>query len=159
MFSLAEIIDMAVQLENNGEQIYLDAIDQADNSELKQLLKWMAEEERQHAQWFSEFNYGAIKEDKNDEILKAMSDALIADFINGQTFSLKEVDFSTITHHNELIHTFIEFEKDTILFYTILISFIKDDPIVKQLNRIITEEETHVQKLTELIKDDSDSTH
>jgi len=150
LFSISEIIDMAVQLEKNGEQIYLSAIDQTNDPGLKQLLKWMADEERQHAKWFLGLN-NALIEDEDDGILKDMSDALISDFINGQTFSLKEIDFSTITHPNELIKTFIEFEKDTILFYTILIPFIKNDHTVKELNRIIAEEETHIQKLTELI--------
>lgn len=158
MFSLAEIIDMAVQLEKNGEQIYLDAIDQTDDADLKQLLKWMAEEERQHSQWFSELNGAAIK-DVNDEILKEMSNALVADFIHGQTFSLKEIDFSSIAGQNELIQIFIEFEKDTIVFYTILTSFIKNDHTIKHINRIITEEETHIQKLSELINSDLDVIH
>ncbi len=35
-------------------------------------------------------------------------------------------------------------------FYTMLISFIKDDHTIKKLNRIIAEEETHIQKLTKL---------
>ena len=68
---------------------------------------------------------------------------MISDFIKGQAFSLKEIDFSIITQSDELIQTFIEFEKDTILFYTILIPFIKNDPTIKKLNRIIAEEETH----------------
>jgi len=33
LFSIAEIIDMAVQLEKNGEQIYLNAIDQTNDPE------------------------------------------------------------------------------------------------------------------------------
>ena len=133
---------MAVQFEKNGEQIYLNAIDQTNDPELKHLLKWMAGEERQHAKWFSELN-NSIIDDENDEILKDLSDALISDFIKGQAFSLKEIDFSIITQPDELIQTFIEFEKDTILFYTILIPFIKNDPTIKKLNRIIAEEETH----------------
>ena len=146
---------MAVQLEKNGEQIYLDAVDQTNDPGLKQLLEWMAGEERQHAKWFSELN-NSIIDDENDEILKDLSDALISDFIKGQAFSLKEIDFSIITQPNELIQTFIEFEKDTILFYTILIPFIKNDHTIKKLNQIITEEETHIQKLTELIIEATD---
>lgn len=146
---------MAVQLEKNGEQIYRCAVDQADDPGLKQLLEWMAEEERQHAKWFLGLN-NAIIVDEDDGVLQDMSDALVSDFIHGQTFSLKEIDFSTITQPNALIQTFIEFEKDTILFYTILIPFIKDDHTIKELNRIIAEEETHIQKLTELITQRTD---
>ena len=146
---------MAVQLEKNGEQIYLNAIDQTNDPGLKHLLEWMAEEERQHAKWFSELNNTIIKHE-DDAILQDMSDALISDYIHGQTFSLKEIDFSTITQPNALIQTFIEFEKDTILFYTILIPFIKNDHTLNKLNQIIAEEETHIQKLTEFIIQDTD---
>jgi rubrerythrin len=80
-----------------------------------------------------------------------MSEALVENFIEGQTFSLEEVNFSGIKDAGELIDTFIEFEKDTILFYDMLTSFILDEKIIQQLEGIIKEEEMHVKKLQELL--------
>jgi len=80
-----------------------------------------------------------------------MNKTLVRDYLGDQTFSLKEVDFSIVTDPNELIRIFIEFEKDTILFYDILISFVPDESTKENISRIIAEEEAHVKKLRELL--------
>ncbi len=141
---------MAIQLEKNGEQVYLAALDHIDDAGLKQLLKWMAEEERHHAKWFADLK-GAVGILDENESIKEMNDALVRDYLGDQAFSLKEVDFSRVKDTNELIRIFIEFEKDTILFYDILISFVPDESTKEKIRHIITEEEAHVEKFKELI--------
>ena len=150
MFSFSEVFDMAIQLEKNGEQVYLAALDHTDDAGLKQLLEWMAEEERLHAKLFTELK-GAAVYIADNESLREMNDALIRDYLGDQIFSLKEVDFSQVKDSNELIGIFIEFEKDTILFYNILISFMSDESTREKIRHIIAEEEAHVEKLNELI--------
>jgi len=153
MFSFAEIIDMAVQLEKNGEQTYRQAIIHCENEDFIQLLEWMAGEEVLHAEWFLKLKKNTDLID-GDEMLKEMSEALVEEFIQGQSFSLKTVDFSQIKDTGELIRIFIEFEKDTVLFYNILTSFISDDPTSMRLKEIISEEKTHIKKLNAFLDDD-----
>ncbi len=155
MFAFSEVIDMAVQLEKNGEQVYLTALDHIDDTGLKQLLEWMAGEERLHSKWFEALKGAAVILDEN-ESLAEMNEALIQDYLGDQAFSLKEVDFSLIKDSNELIRIFIEFEKDTILFYNILISFVPDESTKEKICRIISEEETHLKKLNEFIDTESE---
>ena len=50
-----------------------------------------------------------------------------------------------------MIETFIEFEKDTILFYQMLETFIQDDSALQELNEIVAEEERHIEKLKSLM--------
>ncbi len=139
---------MAVQLEKNGEQVYQTALDHTDDTGLKELLEWMAGEEQRHAKKFADMKGSAGIID-DSESLKEMNDALVRDYLGDQVFSLKEVDFSTVKDPDELIRIFIEFEKDTILFYDILISFVPDESIKEKIRLIILEEETHVEKLRE----------
>lgn len=61
MFSISEVIDMAVQLEKNGEWICRSAMDYVSDAGLKQLLEWMAEEENRHAKWLSSLSATAVK--------------------------------------------------------------------------------------------------
>lgn len=150
MFSIAEIIDIAIQLEMNGEKAYRKALDESEDGELNNLLTWMAEEELQHAERFSQLKE-KIEDDEDSHLMKEMSDTLINDFIKGQTFSLEDVNFSVIGGAKDLIEIFIEFEKDTILFYDMLKSFILDEKTIEQLEHIISEEESHVVKLKELL--------
>jgi rubrerythrin len=154
LFSIAEIIDIAVQLEINGEKAYRKALEESEDTGLNDLLKWMAEEEHAHAEHFAQLKE-KIADDEESHLVKKMSDSLVDTFITGQTFSLEEVNFSDLRDSGELIDTFIEFEKDTILFYDMLKSFILDETIIQQLEDIIKEEEMHVKKLQELLLSNS----
>jgi rubrerythrin len=146
LFSISEVIDMAVQLERNGERIYRSALDNVRDAGLKHLLAWMADEENRHAKWFSALRSTSVIIEDNDA-LKAMNQSLVDDFLGDQAFSLKDVDFSVVRNINELLAVFIEFEKDTILFYDILVAFMPDEQARENIRRIIAEEETHVEKL------------
>jgi len=149
MFTLYDIRELAIRLEENGEKVYRKAIRHTDNATLKNVLEWIAEEEVKHAQWFSKLKGGGeLGEDH--ELLSEMSNSLIDQFVSDQSFSLKEVDFTQIKTIDEMIAIFIEFENDTILFYELLQSFITDDETSKALDRIIEEEKHHIERFKEI---------
>jgi rubrerythrin len=152
MFSAYEILDIAVKLEKNGEKVYREAMDPTGDQSLKELLKWMAEEEIKHAEWFSELK-SDVELNENHHLIREMSGDLVSDFVGDQSFSLKEVDFSAIKGTRELIEVFMEFERDTILFFEMLESFIIDEETGAKLKRIIDEEKAHISKLQELLPD------
>ena len=152
MFSAYEIIDIAEKLEKNGEKVYREAIDRTEDPSLKELLKWMADEEVKHAEWFSELK-SQVELNEDHHLIREMSGDLVSEFVGEQSFSLKEVDFSAIKDSRELIEVFIEFEWDTILFYEMLESFIIDEETSEKLNRIMDEEKDHISKLQELLPD------
>jgi rubrerythrin len=152
MFSAYEILDIAVKLEKNGEKVYREAMDQTGDLSLKELLKWMADEEVKHAEWFSDLK-SEVELNEHHHLLREMSGNLVSEFVGEQSFSLKEVDFSAIKDSTELIEVFIEFERDTILFYEMLESFIIDKETGEKLNRIMDEEKTHISKLQEFLPD------
>jgi rubrerythrin len=150
MFSAYEILDIAVKLEKNGEKVYREAMGQTGDLALKELLKWMADEEVKHAEWFSELK-GEVELNEDHRLIREMSGDLVSEFVGEQSFSLKDVDFSAIKDTRELIEVFIEFERDTILFYEMLESFIIDQETGEKLNRIMDEEKDHITKLQELL--------
>ncbi|UCD91196.1 MAG: rubrerythrin, partial [Desulfobacterales bacterium] len=53
MFTITEIIDIAMKIEKNGETIYRNAIEKIPVPSLVPLLEWIANEEANHAEWFS----------------------------------------------------------------------------------------------------------
>jgi len=148
MFCAYEILDIAVKLEKNGEKVYREAMDQTGDLSLKELLKWMADEEVKHAEWFSELK-SEVELNENHHLIRELSGDLVSEFVGEQSFSLKDVDFSAIKGTRELIEVFIEFERDTILFYEMLESFIIDEETGEKLNRILDEENDHISKLQE----------
>jgi rubrerythrin len=52
MFSIREIIDMAIQLEKNAETFYRAALAKMPTPSLEPVLVCLADEEREHAEWF-----------------------------------------------------------------------------------------------------------
>jgi rubrerythrin len=150
LFSTGEILDLAVRIEQNGEAVYRDAIVMLSNPELISLLNWMADEEAQHAKWFSGLK-DELEAHTANVFVEEMSRELFGELLGEKSFSHKEVDFSRVADVDELIAIFIEFEKDTILFYEILEPFIEDDRTLADLKKIIAEENNHISRLQGII--------
>ena len=140
---------MAIRLERNGETAYRDAVSKMSKPELMTLLEWMANEEVQHAKWFAELKKNFEKTSSNP-IMEEMSLELFNRLLGQQNFSLKDANFSQVEQINDLIAIFIEFEKDTVLFYEMLQPFIEDQETRQQLENIIAEENHHIKRLREL---------
>jgi rubrerythrin len=84
-----------------------------------------------------------------------LSREVFADFLGEKSFSHQDVDFSKIERVDDLVAVFIEFEKDTILFYETLKPFIEDDDTLNNLEKIIAEENKHIAKLNEFLPDEA----
>ena len=146
MFSTSEILDLAVQIELNGETVYRNAIGMLSNPELISLLAWMADEEAKHAKWFADLKEQFEAQSANP-FVEEMSRELFSDLLGEKSFSHKEVDFSRVADVDELMAIFIEFERDTVLFYEMLEPFIEDDKTLADLKQVIAEENNHINKL------------
>ncbi len=143
MFTAQDIFDIAIRLEENGEKTYRAAMAHAPDEALKALLAWMAQEEKNHAEWFSR-QKDRLRKGEDHHLMQQLSSALVEDVIQDQAFSLQEVDFSTIKTAEEMIRVFIGFEDDTIAFYEVLKALVMDEEVAGQLDRIIAEERNHI---------------
>lgn len=152
MFSVHEILDLALQLEKNGESVYRSAAKKISKPDLISLLNWMADEEVKHINWFSELKKD-FEIDSINPFIEEMSRNVFAGLLGEKSFSHQDVDFSKVDRIDDLIDIFIEFEKDTVLFYETLIPFIEDNDTLKNLKKIIDEENNHIEKLHEFLVD------
>jgi rubrerythrin len=151
LFSANEILDIAIKLEKNGEVVYRDAIANISNPELITLLEWMADEEEvKHADWFAELKLKLDQKSVNP-FMEKMSRELFNDLLGDKNFFLKDVDFSSVSEIDDLIAIFIEFEKDSVRFYEVLEPFIGDPVSLKNIKKIISEENCHIKRLQELM--------
>jgi rubrerythrin len=148
MFSIREIIDMAIQLEKNAETFYREAVARMSTPILEPVLVCLADEERDHAQWFERLKR-VTEEAKVDGERGEISGASLRSLVGDQKFSLAEVDLSEIDSAQELIELAVEHEKDTILFYQMLQSFIESPETTKELDEIIAQEDQHIKLLKE----------
>ena len=146
MFSLREIFNLAIQIERNGEQFYRDALKKVSDASLISLLEWLANEEVKHREWFTQ-KKETVKTRSEYLQVEKMGSALLQNILGDQSFSLKEADLSKIDRVDALLKLAVEFEKDSILFYEMVGTFMDDEDTTGHLNEIIAEENRHIQLL------------
>jgi len=149
MFTSKEILDIALKIEQNGEAVYRRATHKLANQGIVKRLIWMADEEARHAKWFMELQ-SDLGTQNNPITLDEMNSGILQDLIGEQSFTLQDIDFPGVDDMPTLINIFIEFEKDGILFYELLRTFIKDQKVLESLDQIIAEEYQHIEFLKEL---------
>jgi rubrerythrin len=146
MFTLGEIIDLAVRIEKNGEKLYRKAADEVSSPSLASLLEWLADQELEHGKWFKQLGR-AVETRVEVPRLEEIGKEILRSVLGDQAFSINDVDFSRVEDINDLLALSLEFEKDTILFYEMLSEFIDYAETIRQLGRIIEEEQRHVELL------------
>ena len=151
MFTVKDISELAVQLEKNGQQVYLEAVGKVRDPGLASTLQWLAEDEKRHAEWFADLAATEPDGEVSRE-LEEMGRAMMKDALANQSFSLAETDFAGLRSTRDLIEVAVEFERDTVLFYTMLRGFVKKEGALRRLDAIIEEEEKHIRKLREFLK-------
>ena len=154
MFLIHEILDLAIRIEKNGESTYRNAVDKTSKSDLVSLLVWMADEEAKHARWFSNLKQ-KLETDSSNPFMADMGREIFGDMLGEKSFSHREVDFSKVGRADDLIAIFIEFEKDTVLFYEMLRPFIEDNDTLTHLEQIIAEENNHIAMLHKFLADEA----
>ena len=150
MFTLGEIIDLAVRIETNGQKAYRKAQQQVTDPALASMLGWLADEEAEHEKWFPRLKENT-KIDLEDPQLEEMGQAVLQGVLGDHTFSIDEADFSRIEDLDSLLTLSVQFEKDTILFYEMLSAFIEDEQTLNRINRIVEEENRHVRFLRDFL--------
>ena len=153
MFSIDDIIDLAIQIERNGEKILRDAQKKISNPQLTSLVEWMADEEVKHVEWFSNLK-PTPRMAINDPAIEEMGKSLLRNVLGDQGFSLKDANFIKISQTKDLLSIMIEFEKDTVLFYEMIRSVVSDKETLTFLDKIIAQENQHAQKLQTFLDTD-----
>jgi len=148
VFTVKDISELAVQLEKNGQKVYQEALKKVRDPGLVSILQWLAEDEKRHAEWFSNLAETKPNREVSAE-LEEMGRAMMKDALANQSFSLGDTDFTSLRSSRELIEVAVEFERDTVLFYTMLRGFVRDEDALQRLDAIIEEEERHIRKLRE----------
>lgn len=151
-YSGQEIIDIAVRIEENGNEFYTAAANMiAENNDIRGLFLDLAEKEVMHisvfqrlAEKFDEdsFDFGA--QDASDYI-----GHLADSHIFGRPDSGKEVA-KTIKTPKEGLETAFKFENDSVAFYTELLKFTRSSS-KKLVQQIIDEEKEHVEDIRKFL--------
>jgi rubrerythrin len=148
VFAIEEIIDLAIQIERNGEDVYRRAAAMASDPDVKGLLGWLADQEKEHVDWFSALRE-RVEVKTASEDLDAAAREILKTVLGGQAFSLADEDLGAKETVDEIMKAALEFEKDTIVFYEMIGEFVEEDEARQGLLSIIKEEEGHIKALDE----------
>jgi rubrerythrin len=149
MFTLTDICNIAIQIEENGAETYRNASKGVQDPKLAEVLLWMAREEEKHAGWFASIQSDQTLSPEQKE-MAAIGRSLLTDIMKSNTFSLDRKKLEEARDFTEILAQSIEFERDTILFYEILLDFLDNDETREKLKMIIREEQSHIKKLETL---------
>jgi rubrerythrin len=150
MFTIADIRDIAIQIERNGEAAYLQASEAVDDPELIRLFRKMADQEKEHARWFEQMQLPQDPERQDPQIAE-MGRELLQTITAKQTFSLDAERLIAAEDIRAVLQQSREFEKDTILFYEMLYDFLAEGEASRRhLIKIIEEERTHIEQLEKM---------
>ncbi len=151
MFTIADIRHIAIQIERNGEETYRRAAAAAEDPEIAAMLVRMADDEKEHAQWFERISANKELTAEQRE-MEAVGKTILQEMVRNRTFSLDQNELRSVSSLEEILSTSQGFEQDTILFYEMLAGFIEDDETRQQLQSVISEEHKHFEELQELLK-------
>ena len=151
MFTLGEIVDLAVRIEQNGESTYRKAQKVVSSPILSSMLQWLADDEAEHEKWFTELKQN-VNEKIEDPKFEEMGREILGGVLGEHAFSMEEADFSSIKDIKDVLELSLEFEKDTLVFYEMLKEFVEDEKVLSGMAKIIEEENRHIAYLQEFLE-------
>jgi rubrerythrin len=145
LFEIHEIVNFAIQREQESIELYRTLAEQVQPQELKNVFLMLTEEERKHRTYYvglletlaQQIDPSLLRDEEYDSYMRILLDS-------GKTSKTPPVDMENL---QATIDFAIGREKDAVLFYTGLEQYVpvKDRDIVRG---IVREEARHVVKLT-----------
>lgn len=148
VYSINEIIEMAVQIERNGYAFYNEASKRKDLDDKScEFISWLRDQELEH-----EKSFLALRDDAELKSLELSQDwELVALYlktiVEGRIFNSEDSAIRrAIEAKNlaEIIDYAISFEKDTLLYFQTISNNISYPKAIDVLHKIINEEISHI---------------
>ena len=153
IFAGSEIVEIGIQIENNGRDFYNTLTKQSENEKAKEIFRFLAGEEEKHIKVFE----GILEKTQEfapqgldaDDYLRYMK-VLAGEHIFTQQDRGEEIARST-KNDKQAIAVAIRFEGDSIVFYSGMKRIVPeyDHKIIEAL---IMQEENHLKQLLDLKK-------
>ena len=143
-----EVVEFAVRIEQNGYRFYVDSLEKLSDPRIEELWTYLADEEKAHERAFS----GLKKKIAPRQLPEAYAgeyEAHMWDFLKSHALA----DADTVTSKVESLGSLqdaveiaLEFEKDSIILFTMLKDLI-DEKSHPTVDAIIGEELTHIRRI------------
>jgi rubrerythrin len=153
VFTAAEMVDIAIQLEQNGQAFYLEAASRSRNEEVKRLLEFLAKEEQRHENVFRSIQ-PAESEHRPAEEYPGQKSGFIQALLEERLLPPDQVVHRVLPgleSDAEVLDFALGFEKDTILFYYEM-RHLMGGAHREIVDGILEQEKMHVERLRRLCR-------
>jgi len=154
IFTAAEALEMAMEIERNGEKFYNAVAEESADSEVEALFEDLAAQERAHYRVFERMLGGvqsappALPAEEYDQYEAYIQVALDNALFSGPD---KALDLAKQAADREIaLRAALGFEKDTLLFFYDLREMVGEDER-DAVSAIIGEEKKHLRRLADML--------
>ena len=153
LLNVSEAVEFAIYIEQNGYKFYVETMKKFNDEKLMELFQFLADEELKHEKTFR----GLLKKTGTftpHESYPGEYDAYMKDFLkthalaNDQALQKKLADIKTI---DDAVNMALDFEKDSIVLFTMVKKYIEDQN-KNHVETIIQEEISHILKITQYMQ-------
>jgi rubrerythrin len=149
-FSAAEVFDLAIQTEHNGQAFYNAAAAAATDAEVKDIMRHLANAEAEHEATFRRLRTGASTQ--RPESYRGEEEDYMGALLRTRVLPDEETALRVVrgmTEDTQALDFALAFEKDTILFMYEMRELL-EEPDRQKVAMLIGQEQMHVRLLQEL---------
>ncbi len=152
MFSAHEILDIAISIEEEGIDFYTVLSSDSDRPDAASAFRYLAEQERQHAETFSEL-LARFKEEEQELFNWSDASDYIRSFSRNKVFPKAADVLGNLSAApvSKAIDFAIDVEKETVIFYYEVLEILNDEDARAAVKKIIEEEKKHIVVLRKLL--------
>jgi rubrerythrin len=153
VFTAAEALEMALEIEKNGEVFYNAAAEKSDDVEVTALFEDLAAQEQMHYKVFQKMLGGVgsapeLPAEEYDQYQAYLQSALDNALFSGEDKALALAEKAT--DRETALRAALGFEKDTMLFFYDLREMVGEAD-KEAVSRVIGEERKHMRRLASLL--------
>ncbi len=152
-FNAEEVFQMAVELEDHGKVFYDRAAELVDDAGVKELFRYLGEEELKHKRKFEELKASLPERAKGtsvhdphgemNEYLKMMADMHVFRTTEGVEERLRNIKSA-----EDALRLAMEFEKDSVIFFLSMQDATEEEKGKELIGHLVKEEQDHLRRLT-----------
>ncbi len=153
IFSGSEIVELGIQIENNGKDFYEALISQTKNHRAKEIFQYLSQEEGKHIAVFKKI-LDSVHKYEPPESYPGEYFAYMAALASDCVFTQKDKGIEmarNVSSDKEAVEMGIGFEKDSILLYQGMKRVVPEYDH-KTVEELVAQEQMHLRQLSDLKK-------
>ncbi len=156
-FNADEVFEMGMDVEKNGEAYYNKAAELATDPQVKKVFEYLAGEEKNHWNTFKKLREGLSGDMAAPTVIDSdgVNELYLDALVKSRLFSSeKEAELLAEKAKDaiEALNIALIFEKDTILFFSMMKSMTREDLGADKIDLLIAEEQKHIIRIAKEIE-------